>query len=128
MAGCATVQSVTGLSSMSDIEFLDHAAQATPAAREAEWRSLSTSKDFGEDHALRLALLESFPGHSGYDPAGAQRGLRALLAQNPSEQAALAARLRLAGMSEQAGLLAENADLKRRLSKLVDIERDGAHH
>jgi hypothetical protein len=121
------MQSMTG-GGMSDIEFLDHTAQATPAARDTEWRSLSASRDHDEDHALRLALLQSFPGHSGYDPGEAQHGLRALLAKNPSGEAAMAARLRLAEMNEQAGLVAENQDLKRRLSKLVDIERDGVHH
>jgi len=113
---------------MSDLEFLEHAEEAAPAAREALWRKQSVGAPKDDEAALRLALLQSLPAHSGSDAAAAQRTLRALLLKDPPEHMAIAARLRLAEMGGESACQAENQDLKRRVAQVVEIEHDSVRH
>jgi hypothetical protein len=73
---------------------------------------------------LRVALLQSVPHHSGYDPARAREQLDALASRSPaSRDVAMVARLRLAEMGETAACRSEATELRARLSRVVDIER-----
>lgn len=99
-------------------------ATVSPGKREALWRELRRTRESG-DTAVKLALLQSLPGHSGYDPGTARRRLSAISYGGDSEDAALA-RLRLAEMAELGTVedcRAEVRDLQQRLDKIVDIER-----
>lgn len=105
-----------------DLELLDRALGGTTATREALWRETQAA-DRGQNTQLRIALLQSVPDSPGYDPAAAQRGLRALLAQNPPEEIAVVARVRLSEIKSSSQCLGEAQDLRRRLAQVVDIER-----
>lgn len=99
-------------------------AISSPGKREALWRSLRHQQDSSEA-AVKRALLQSLPGHSGYDPDTARRRLSAISYSKDSEDAALA-RIRLAEISN--GSDSEDCrnqvrDLQQRLDKIVDIER-----
>ncbi|MBL6750934.1 MAG: hypothetical protein ISP90_10455 [Nevskia sp.] len=121
-AGCATApQRVPD--ALAETEFLGRAMEQSPAAREATWRATLAGRP-GIETSLRVALLQSVPEHSGYDPAAAQRGLRALLAQNPPEDVAAVARVRLGELRLRSQCENESLELRRRLSKVAQIERD----
>lgn len=129
VCGCA-LQPPAASDTQDDVQFLDRAIEAGPHTREAMWRAAQANADRGPDGVLRLALLQSLPDHPGYDPAAAQRSLRALIAQGTPDNVVLVARWRLAelrnGMQCQGAnqdLQTENQELKRRLSRVVEIER-----
>src|SRR6267142_3462184 len=66
-----------------------------PASREALW--LAARKDNATPRAqLHTALLQSVPGHSGFDPGAAEHSLQALLSTEAPTDVATAARARLA--------------------------------
>lgn len=99
-------------------------ASSQPGKREALWRSVRHRQD-SNDTALKIALLQSLPGHSGFDPDTARRRLAAISYSRNSEDAALA-RVRLTEIGN--GGAAEDCrsevrDLQQRLDKIVDIER-----
>ncbi|NGY04629.1 hypothetical protein [Solimonas terrae] len=99
-------------------------ASSQPVKREALWRSVQHEQDSG-DAALKTALLQSLPGHSGYDPDTARRRLNAISYSKNSEDAALA-RVRLTEIgngSADDDCRNEVRDLQQRLDKIVDIER-----
>lgn len=121
-AGCASWSS-RGNSAVDHLEFLSQALSADARAREALWKSSAGGAD-SDDAQLRIALLQSLPNHSGYDPAAARQRLQALAAKNPtSVEVASVARLRLAQLDDSEGCRAEVQELKQRLAKVVDIER-----
>jgi len=125
LGGCALQQSLTASRGTDDLELLDRALTGSPAAREALWRQAQAATP-GQDTQLRLALLQSVPDHSGYDPASAQRNLRGLLAQDPPADLAAVARVRLDELraaSSANQCLGENQELRRRLAEVVNIER-----
>lgn len=122
LAGCAGVRPMTNTRAIDQLEFLARADEATPAAREALWKEAQAgSRD--ADNRLRIALLQSLPEHSGYDPVAAQRGLRALLAQDPADEISALARVRLTELREDGQCASENQGLRKRLAQVVDIER-----
>lgn len=121
LGGCA-LRPVVNTSAIDDLEFLGRAMDGNAATREAMWKEAAAA-GHGTDASLRLALLQSVPDHSGYDPAAAQRNLRALLAQNPAEDVAALARVRLDELKLNSQCLGEAQDLRRRLTQVVDIER-----
>ncbi|MGH8444063.1 MAG: hypothetical protein ACREVL_02295 [Solimonas sp.] len=102
------------------------AASASPARRETLWRGVRDARD--ADGGLKLALLQSLPGHSGYDPVQARRRLLAI-ARGDGDDGALA-RVRLAELNAAAECRAETQAMQQRLNKIVDIERslDGNGH
>jgi hypothetical protein len=125
LAGCSMqpLQPITGpYVAAGDLEFLDKALNASPGGREAMLRDVQAS-DRTQNNQLRLALMQSVPEYSGYDPAAAQHGLRALLAQNPSEDIAAVARVRLSEIKANSQCVGETQELRRRLAQVVDIER-----
>lgn len=104
------------------LAFMARAAAASPAARESIWRSLR-NPNTDPDYAAKVALMQSLPSHSGYDPATAQRRLRAVAAREPNTQAGMVARIRVAEIGEHGAREAEISNLQQRLAKIVDIER-----
>lgn len=103
--------------------FLTRALDADPRGREALWRSYGHGGS-SDDALLRIALLQSVPGHAGYDPAAARVRLDALAGQNPAPvDVAAVARLRLAEMNETVECRNEATELRARLARVVDIER-----
>jgi hypothetical protein len=105
------------------IEFLSQALQSDPHARDTMWRNL-VNKDSSDDAELRAALLQSVPGHAGYDVAEARARLDALAAKSPASlEVARVARLRLSQLDDGSLGRDEVAALKQRLARVVDIER-----
>jgi len=86
------------------------------------WRQTQAAER-DQDTQLRLALLQSVPDHSGYDPGAAQRNLRNLLAQEPPSDLAAVARVRLDALRSTNQCVGENQELRRRLAEVVNIER-----
>lgn len=122
LSGCA-IDSLTARShAADDLEFLDRAMSSGPAAREAMWRETSAGR--GQEAQLRVALMQSVPNHSGSDPAAAQRNLRSLLAQNPPQDIAALARVRLDELRSSSQCVGETQELRHRLAQVVNIERD----
>src|SRR3546814_12364479 len=52
-------------------------ASSSPGKREALWRNVRHQQESSEN-TLKRALLQSMPGHSGYDPGTARRRLSAI--------------------------------------------------
>lgn len=111
-----------GLDTRDHMEFLVRALTAETAGRESMWQS-ALREPAGEVASLHRALLRSVPNHAGYDVAAAEAELQALLAKSPSADIAPVARARLEDLRAAAGCRYEVDDLKRRLSKVADIER-----
>ncbi|MDB5970721.1 MAG: hypothetical protein JWQ90_3171 [Hydrocarboniphaga sp.] len=96
---------------------------ATPDQREKLWRAHrgDTGSEAGR---LRIALLQSLPSHSGYDPAAAQRDLKKISSRSQVDpDLRNLAKLRVAELDTMLEYQASNADLQRRLDKIVSIER-----
>lgn len=118
------------------LEFFAYAS-ITPDQREALLRDLR-SRPTSEDSAVKLALLQSLPGSSAYEPGTARRRLSAISYSDNAQYAALA-RLRLNEMGgggaapaspvvasssvNDAACRAEVQTLQDRLDKIVDIEK-----
>lgn len=109
-------------SAVGQSEFLIEALTAEPPAREALWQQAQRDRS-GDVAVLRHALLRSVPGHSGYDIAAAESELQAFVGAEPSASLALIARARLEDLRAARQSRAELDQLKRRLSKVADIER-----
>lgn len=124
LAGCSMqpLQPITGSYAAGDLEFLDRALNSSPAVRDAMWHDTAAA-EHTQNNQLRLALLQSVPDFSGYDPAAAQHSLRVLLTQNPPEEIAAVARVRLSEIKNSNQCIGETQELRRRLAQVVDIER-----
>ena len=122
LSGCAALFP-RQYSAVDHLAFLTRALDADPKGREALWRSYGHG-DASDESQLRVALLQSVPGHSGYDPAAARVRLDALAGQNPAPvEVASVARLRLAEMNETVECRTDATELRARLARVVDIER-----
>lgn len=124
-SGCASWH-LRSLIGTDHIDFLTRALAADAQTRETWWRNAPPAKQ-SQGAALDRALLQSVPGHSGYDPMAAESALNSLInEQMPSDMEAVA-RLRLAELKTERHAAAEcrqeNAQLKQRLSRVVEIER-----
>jgi len=121
-SGCATW--LPGLYSPGDhLQFLVEAINAEPAEREALWLAAkSAPQTMGSE--LRLALLQSVRGHSGYNLAGAETRLQALLADDPPPSVAEVAHARLAELRQARECHNEVQSLRERIDQMVDIERN----
>lgn len=109
------------------LDLLTRALAADAPAREAMWRAAPAAQ--GPAGAqLGRALLQSVPGHSGSDPAAAEKSLQAILERDPPADVAAVARLRLAQLRTElrgaADCRQEVAALRQRLAQVVDIERN----
>jgi len=123
-AGCSVgpLRMERGPDAADHLEYLARALVAEPAQREQIWQAALQDTP-GPDAALHRALLRTVAGHSGYDPAQAQSELQALLAQKPDTEVAAVARARLEELRVSNACRLEVENLKRRLSKVADIEK-----
>lgn len=122
LGGCANWPSLRP-DVIDHVEYLSQALAADAREREALWKA-APATDASEGARLHVALLQSIEGHSGYDPAAARQRLEALAASAPgSVDVATVARLRLAQLNESTECRSEVADLRQRLSRVVDIEK-----
>lgn len=122
LCGCAHLPPwIGGPGAREHLEFLAQASAASPALREQMWREAANGPA-GESR-LRKALLQSIPGSARYDPASAETELLALLAQDPPAEVAAVARMRMETLRSYGECRAETEALKKRLSKIADIER-----
>jgi hypothetical protein len=108
------------------LDFFARALSADPQKRESMWRDASRASR-SQGAALDRALLQSVPGHSGYDPNAAESAFQALIDDGPPAAVDSVARMRLAQLRAESRAVAEcrqeNAQLKQRLTRVVDIER-----
>jgi len=129
--GLSACSAMDGLHLRSDrssdhVELLARALAGDAQTREKMWRDAEPASQ-SQSAALDRALLQSVPGHSGYDPNAAESGLAALINDMPPSDLEWVARMRLAELKTEGRATAEcrqeNAQLKQRLSRVVDIER-----
>lgn len=103
-------------------QFLAAAVEAEPARREKLWHEARGAPRTA-DGRLRKAVLQSLPGHSGYDPDAAERSLKGLAAKDSPPDIGAVARIRLATLHTQTGCHDEVEALRKRLAAIADIER-----
>jgi hypothetical protein len=91
------------------------------------WKTVRDER--GSDAELKIALLQSLPGHAGYDGGSARRRLQAIANRDNGDNSALA-RIRLGELASANDCRADLQQLQQRLDKIVDIERslDGNGH
>jgi hypothetical protein len=106
----------------SPADYLLRALTVDAAGREAMWQAAEHESP-GESASLHRGLLRSIPGSSLYDPAAAETALQELVAHNPSSDVALVARARLEDLHAINACRGDVENLKRRLSKVADIEK-----
>lgn len=123
-AGCTIgpVHVHRGRDAADHLEYLARALAAEPSQREQLWQSALQERS-GEEATLHRALLRTVAGHSGYDPAAAEAELQGLLAQSPAAAVGSVARARLEDLRVANACRNEVEVLKRRLSKVADIEK-----
>jgi hypothetical protein len=102
--------------------YLVRALNSDNEEREDLWRDASREPP-GEVATLHRALLRTVPGHSGWDLAAGESELQGLLAQSPSYHVAPVVRARLEDLRTINAYRHEVDQLKRRLSKVADIEK-----
>lgn len=104
------------------LELLARALGAEPAQREEMWAAVQREAP-GPRAALHRALLRTVAGHSGYDPGAAEIELQGVLAASPPPDVAPVARARLEDLRVSNACRHEAETLKKRLSKVADIEK-----
>ena len=118
-SGCAALPGYDG--SGDEIAYLTRALEAQPAALNA--MMVSAHHDDSIDGKLHVALLKSVPGYAGYDPSGSVTQLRALQQNYGGTMVGAVAHMRLAELAQEYSCRQQNDALRRRLHKVVDIER-----
>jgi hypothetical protein len=103
------------------LEYLIRALAADPSARESMWQGV-VREEPSDAASLRHALMRTVPGHSGYDLAAAETELQGLVSQQSGDIATVA-RARLEDLRAANACRHEVDGLKRRLSKVADIEK-----
>jgi ABC-type branched-subunit amino acid transport system substrate-binding protein len=98
--------------------FWDKAVQAGNTERNAMWRSAQSP-----DKAWQIALLQSLPDYTRYDPAAARSGLKKILAENDWDDVAAVARIRLADLKSDRVCEERVAEFERRLNEVIAIEK-----
>ncbi len=121
-SGCAYMPTNSG-SARQQLDFMAQAMAANPAAREAQWQAMRNDNSSAESSELHIALMQSIPDHTGYDPVAARRRLKAFLSRNPSPDLAAVARVRIAELDASTSCHDEVSDLRKRMSMMVEIER-----
>lgn len=121
-AGCATTLPPPAESAADNgVLFLTQALEAKPERREMLWRTYGDS-DGSELSELHVALLQSLPDHSGFDPGAARRRLAVLLARKPRSDIAAVAQLRLDELKIDQDCRSDVAALRERLARMIEIE------
>lgn len=124
LSGCAVgpVHIHRGPDAGDHLEYLVRALTSDAQQKEAMWQA-ALKEPPSDQAALHRALLRTVPGHSGYDLAAAEAEFQDLLARSPPGDVATVARARLEDLRLANGCRQEVEGLKRRLSKVADIER-----
>lgn len=125
LAGCASLGPMhfhRGPEAGDHLEYLVRALTADTQQKEQMWQD-ALKEPPGDVAALHRALLRTVPGHSGYDLAAAEAELQDILSHSPPADVAPVARARLEDLKLANGCRQEVESLKRRLSKVADIER-----
>jgi len=126
MTACTTWGPVARMSGPDPLTDLADVVGSDPAMREALW--LAARKDNATPRAqLHTALLQSVPGHSGFDPGAAEHNLQALLAGDAPPDVATAARARLAELKASGNCQTRVEELRKQVTKIVEIERKMNH-
>lgn len=99
------------------------AMEATPAQRESMLRNARQDRS-----AWRVAMLRSLPGVGDDEsPAAAQDALRALIKRGLRDEEEAITRIRVAELDHAQACQAEASDLRTRLGRIIEIERDMGH-
>ena len=124
LGGCAMapVHVHRGHDAAEHMELLTRALTADTSRREQMWQSVQQEEP-GPRATLHRALLRTVTGHSGYDLVAAEIELQGVLAQSPPPDVAPVARARLEDLRASSACRQEVETLKRRLSKVADIEK-----
>lgn len=122
LSACAYLPA-TADSARPQLDFIADMSSASPATREAQWQTLRAGNENSDSAELRLALMQSIPDHSGYDPVSARRRLKTFLAHRPSPDLASVARMRIEEIDSNNSCHDELAALRKRMSMMVEIER-----
>ena len=125
-AGCTTWGPLARLGGPDPLTDLADVVGSDPAMRESLW--LAARKDNATPRAqLHTALLQSVPGHSGFDLAAAEHSLQALLAGDAPPDVATAARARLAELKASGNCQTKVEEVRKQVTKIVEIERKMNH-
>jgi hypothetical protein len=99
------------------------AVEASPAQREAMLRNAQQDRS-----QWRVAMLRSLPGSGHEDtPAASQEALRALLKRGLRDEEEALTRIRVAELGQAQACRAEASELRMRLGRIIEIERDMGH-
>lgn len=99
------------------------AVEATPPQRESMLRNAHQAHS-----AWRIAMLRSLPGVSEeQDPQASQEALRAQLKRGLRDEEEALTRIRVTELDHAQACRAEASDLRTRLSRIIEIERDMGH-
>ncbi|HEY1077361.1 MAG TPA: hypothetical protein VGE51_11780 [Fontimonas sp.] len=118
LSACAHLQMPELQSEHGALAFWDRAVQAGASERNAMWRQAQTP-----DKAWQIALLQSLPDYSRYDPAAARSGLKKALAENRWDDVASVARIRLADLKSDRVCEERVSEFERRLNEVIAIEK-----
>lgn len=99
------------------LRFWVSAVEGDAVRREALWREARQSRS-----GWNTAMLQSLPDSARYDPDSAEKGLRAALKRGLPEDEAALARLRLVDLEGTRQCRDEVAQLRSRMSQIVNIE------
>lgn len=103
---------------MDPLTYWATAVDASTADRDSMWQAARR-----DDVEWQLALLQSLPDYHRYDPESARRRLKAVLERNPYGEVAALAQVRLADLASRKACQSQVAELQRRLSDVIAIER-----
>lgn len=99
------------------------AVEATPEQRESMLRNARQDRS-----AWRVAMLRSLPGMNEEEsPAASQDALRVLLKRGLRDEEEAITRIRVAELGHARACQAEATDLRTRLGRIIEIERDMGH-
>ena len=122
----ATVERETGIA----LALLLKLHSSTGAQREALWDEVAPRPGRPPSKPLHVALLQSFPGHSGTDYAAAETRLKVLINKYRDSEVGAVAKLRLIELRaerqfamQREETTAELKQLKSQLSELIQIEQ-----
>lgn len=121
LGACAQLAQLPGVGSSDNhgaLAFWDRAVQAGNSERNQMWRDAQTP-----DRAWQIALLQSLPEYTRYDPVAARAGLKKALAQSDWDDVAAIARLRLADLKSDRVCEERVAEFERRLNEVIAIEK-----
>lgn len=122
-ASACAYMPATSDSARPQLDFIAQMMSASPADREEQWQALRSDGSDTDSVELRLALMQSIPDHSGYDPVSARRRLKTFIAHKPSPDLAAVARMRIGELDSSNNCHDELASMRKRMSQMVEIER-----